>query len=468
MDPVSAPRTPFHVMTKPIGPICNLDCKYCYYLEKEALYPPRHVFRMSDDVLESYVSQYIAAQPGNEIEFAWQGGEPTLMGVDFFRRVVELQQRHCPDGKQVNNSIQTNGTLLDAEWCEFLRENDVLVGVSVDGPRELHDRYRVDKGGKPTFDDVMRGVALLKEHGVRYNTLTVLHRYTSQSPLEVYRFLRDEVESDFLQFIPIVERVGVGDGLLWLAPPPELDGEEQTGPPVTPWSVRARDFGEFYTTIFDEWIRNDVGKVFVQTFEVHLGIWMGLPASLCVFGETCGSAMAMEHNGDLYSCDHYVYPEYHLGNITETPMAELAALPAQVKFGQDKRDALPKYCRECEVKFACNGECPKHRFINTPDGEPGLNYLCAGYKRYLRHVDPHFKALANLLRSGRPATDIMPLVTERDAKLALENRWATAGRNDDCPCDSGKKFKRCCWNERDVKLASLRAGPTRPSGSVSR
>jgi uncharacterized protein len=462
MDQIAQPHTPFHVMTKPIGPICNLDCKYCYYLEKEALYPPGHVFRMTDEVLESYVSQYIAAQPGNEIEFAWQGGEPTLMGVEFFQRVVELQKQHCPEGKQVNNSLQTNGTILDDAWCEFLRENDFLVGVSVDGPREIHDRYRVDKGGKPSFDDVMRGVALLKQHEVRYNTLTVLHRYTSTAPLEVYRFLRDEVESDFLQFIPIVERVGVGEGLLWLAPPPELDDEDgDGGPPVTPWSVRARDFGDFYTTIFDEWVRNDVGKVFVQTFEVHLGIWMGMPASLCVFGETCGSAMAMEHNGDLYSCDHYVYPEYHLGNITETPMAELAMLPEQKKFGDDKRDALPKYCRECDVKFACNGECPKHRFIDTPDGEPGLNYLCAGYKRYFKHIDPHMKALCNVLRAGRPATDIMELVAERDAKLAEQDLWATAGRNDDCPCGSGSKFKRCCWNERDAraKQSAARSAP---------
>ena len=466
MDQAAPARTPFHVMTKPIGPICNLDCKYCYYLEKEALYPPRHIFRMSDEVLESYVSQYIAAQPGSEIEFAWQGGEPTLMGVDFFKRVVELQQQYCPEGKKVNNSLQTNGTVLDAEWCEFLRENDVLVGVSVDGPRELHDRYRVDKGGEPTFDDVMRGVALLKEHGVRYNTLTVLHRHTAQNPLEVYRFLRDEVESDFLQFIPIVERVGVGEGLLWLAPPPDLDGDaEETGPPVTPWSVRPRDFGRFYTTIFDEWIRNDVGKVFVQTFEVHLGIWMGLPASLCVFGETCGNAMAMEHNGDLYACDHYVYPEYRLGNITQTPMEELAALPAQKKFGDDKRDALPKYCQGCDVKFACNGECPKHRFIDTPTGEPGLNYLCAGYKRYFKHIDPYFKGLANLLRSGRPAEDIMQMVAERDAQMAQQDRWATAGRNDDCPCGSGKKFKRCCWNEREARSASAAVGQadSRPS-----
>jgi uncharacterized protein len=241
-----------------------------------------------------------------------------------------------------------------------------------------------------------------------------------------------------------------------------LDTEEAaTGPPVTPWSVRARDFGEFYTTVFDEWIRNDVGKVFVQTFEVHLGIWMGLPASLCVFGETCGNAMAMEHNGDLYSCDHYVYPEYHLGNITETPMAELAMLPQQKKFGDDKRDTLPKYCRECDVKFACNGECPKHRFINTPDGEPGLNYLCAGYKRYFKHIGPHMDALCNMLRAGRPATDIMELVAERDAKLAEENRWATAGRNDDCPCGSGKKFKRCCWNERAGHAKQTATPPAR-------
>ncbi len=444
------PQTPFHIMTKPIGPICNLDCKYCYYLEKEHLYPPRHSFRMTDETLENYIRQYLAAQPTQEIEFAWQGGEPTLMGLDFFKRMVELQQKYCPPGKRVTTSLQTNGTLLNDEWCEFFKKHDFLVGISIDGPPDLHDRYRVDKGGKPSFDQVMRGVKYLQAHEVRYNTLTVVHRYTGKRPLDVYRFLRDEVKTEFMQFIPIVERVGEGEGLLWLAPPPAIgeDASVEKGPPVQPWSVEPRDYGDFLSAVFDEWVRSDVGKVFVQLFEVHLGIWMGMGASLCVFGETCGSALAMEHNGDLYSCDHYVYPEYLLGNINETPLIDLVNLPAQKKFGDDKRDALPKYCRECDVRFACNGECPKHRFYTTPDGEPGLNYLCAGYKRYFKHIDPYMRAFTRLLRSGRPATDIMALVREHDAQRETQARWTSASRNDPCPCGSGKKYKTCCWSKR--------------------
>ena len=455
MEATDTRPRPFHIMTKPIGPICNLDCKYCYYLEKVELYPGRRSFRMPDATLESYVRQYIESQTGlPEIAFAWQGGEPTLMGLDFFEKVVALQQKYCPPDTKITNALQTNGTLLDDAWCAFFREHDFLIGLSVDGPEALHDRYRVDKGGKPSFDLVMRGLEFLKKHRVEFNTLTVVHRYNSKEPLTVYNFLKEH-GSRFMQFIPIVERVGEGrgneDGLLWLAPPPVLDPEDDLeivdGPPVTPWSVRPKDYGEFLVAIFDEWVRKDVGRIHVQIFEVQLGIWMGLGASLCVFTETCGNALAMEHNGDLYACDHYVYPEYLLGNILETPIRELVDSPAQVRFGELKRDALPRFCRECDVRFACNGECPKHRFAKAPDGEPGLNYLCAGYKRFFHHIDPYMKAIGDLLRRGRPASEIMPIVAERDRAEAERRRWMTATRNDPCPCGSGKKYKRCHWQE---------------------
>jgi uncharacterized protein len=408
-------RDAFHVMTKPIGAICNIDCKYCYYLEKESLYPAqdKRNFRMTDEVLESYVRQYIEAQKAPEITFAWQGGEPTLLGVDFFRRAVEFQKKYCPPGKKTTNALQTNGTLLNAEWCEFFRENGFLIGLSIDGPRDLHDYYRVDKGGGPTFDKVMHGLELLKQHRVEFNTLTVVNRQNSRRPLDVYRFLKQH-GSGFMQFIPLVERVG--DGSSFAEPPdPAEVGNAEERLPVTPWSVESSQYGEFLCQIFDEWVRSDISAVYIQLFEVQLAVWMGLPAALCVFAETCGAAMAMEHNGDLYSCDHYVYPKFKLGNIVETPIAELVNSSVQKKFGTDKRDTLPKYCRECEVKFACNGECPKHRFIKTPDGEDGLNYLCAGYKRFFKHVDPYMKQMADLLRAQKPASLLM-------AQLARQRR----------------------------------------------
>jgi uncharacterized protein len=431
----------FHVMTKPVGPICNLDCKYCFYLEKERLYPSDESFRMSDAVLESYVRQYIEAQDVPEVNFAWQGGEPTLLGVGFFRRVVELQKQYCPAGKRVTNAIQTNAVLLDDEWCEFLRDNGFLVGVSIDGPREMHDRYRVDKEGHPTFDRVMRGLELLKSHRVEFNTLTVVNRLNSRHPLEVYRFLKQQ-GSGFIQFIPLVERKPDDDaksmGLDFSAPP--IPSESDANSPVTPWSVESKPYGEFLVTIFDEWIRHDVGKVFVQLFDVALGNWMGLGSSLCVFAETCGTALAIEHNGDLYSCDHYVYPRYRLGNILNQTLGDMVNSPEQVKFGNDKLDSLPRYCRECDVRFACNGECPKHRFIRAPDGEPGLNYLCPAYKRFFKHIDPYMRTMGELLRSGQTAAAIMPLMAAQEQQV----RWQSAARNDPCPCGSGKKFKVCC------------------------
>jgi uncharacterized protein len=409
-QPLLTATRPFHVMTKPIGPICNLDCRYCFYLEKEKLYHHERKWKMSDDVLESYVRQYIAAQPVREVSFAFQGGEPTLLGVDYFRKVVELQRKHA-NGKRITNALQTNGTLLDDEWCEFLAKEKFLVGLSVDGPDKLHDVYRVDKQQKPTFDLVWRGLKLLKKHGVEFNTLTVVNRANSKEPLKVYKFLR-EFGSGFMQFIPLVERTYTGTELpLDLAPPVD-PGEEADRSPVTDWSVESRPFGKFLTTIFDDWVRRDVGKIFVQTFDVALGNWAGAPPSLCVFAPTCGHALAVEHNGDVYSCDHYVYPKYKLGNFTETPLATLVELPFQKKFGQDKLDALPRYCRECEVRFACHGECPKHRFIRTPDGDPGLNYLCAGYKQFFTHVDPYMKAMAEFLRRKQAPATIMTLLRE--------------------------------------------------------
>ncbi len=444
--PVRSEPRAFHVMTKPIGPICNLDCKYCFYLEKEKLFPGSENFRMTDAVLEQYVRQYIEQQDVPEISFAWQGGEPTLMGVKFFRRVVELQKKYCPVGKRVTNAFQTNGVLLDDEWGGFLRENNFLVGISFDGPREIHDRYRVDKSGKPTYDRVLAGLRVLQKHKVEYNILCVVNRLNSQHPLEVYRHFK-ELGAQFIQFIPLVERAGTLD---MFAEPPKLEGGELPSP-VTGWSVEAPTYGQFLCAIWDEWIRHDVGRIFVQMFEVQLGVWMGMPASLCVFAETCGRAMAMEHNGDLFSCDHYVYPQYKLGNILETSIAQLVDSEQQRRFGADKKDKLPRYCRECDVRFACNGECPKHRFMRTPDNEPGLNYLCSGYKKFFHHIDRDMKVLARLVQSGRQAAEIMPWIRAQDEEQRHRSSWERAGRNDPCPCGSGKKFKACCWDKTSAR-----------------
>lgn len=427
------PRS-FHIMAKPAGPICNLDCKYCFYLEKENLYPNAH-FRMSYKVLENFIRQKIEAHDTPLVNFAWQGGEPTLLGVEYFEKVVELQRKYAR-GKRIENTFQTNGVLLDDNWCEFFKENNFLIGLSIDGPKELHDKYRVNKGGKPTFDQVVSGLEYLKKHEVEFNTLTCVQDNNSHFPLEVYHFLK-EIGSGFMQFIPIVERVsieGSQNGLTLVSP--DFKGEAK----VTDWSVKAEDYGNFLIKIFDEWVRNDVGKYFVQIFDVSLESWYGMQPSLCVFRETCGDAMAIEHNGDLYSCDHYVYPENKLGNILEEHMESLVNSPQQRKFGQDKKDTLPKYCLNCEVKFACNGECPKHRFIKTPDGEDGLNYLCAGYKKFFNHIDPYMKFMANELKNKRAPANVMYWAKEKDSGFPSLN----VRRNDDCPCGSGKKYKQCC------------------------
>jgi len=398
----------FHVMAKPIGPICNLDCTYCYYLEKEKLFPKGENFKMTPEVMETYIQQYIASQNTLEVTFSWQGGEPTLLGLEYFKKIVELQRRHS-GGRKINNTLQTNGTLLDDAWCAFFQENSFLIGLSIDGPRKLHDTYRLDKGQKPTFDRVMDGINLLKKHRVEFNTLTVVSASNAKHPLEVYEFLR-EVGSGYIQFIPLVERLpgesAVVNGLDF-AEPPESG---QLPSPVTRWSVPSELYGDFLITIFNEWVSRDVGKVFVQMFDVSLGIWSGHGPGLCLFLENCGEALAVEHNGDLYSCDHFVYPKYHLGNIMNDSLGAMVNSDQQRSFGQAKSETLPKYCRECDVRFACHGECPKHRFLTTPDGEEGLNYLCAGYKKYFHHVDPYMKKMAELMQARKAPANIMNML----------------------------------------------------------
>jgi len=429
----------FHVIAKPVGPVCNLACRYCFYLEKTKLYPEENGFAawsMREDVLESFIRQYIEAQEVPVVNFAWQGGEPTLPGLDFFTRVVELQKRYS-GGKRIENGLQTNGVLLDDRWCEFLAGNRFLVGLSIDGPAELHDNYRVDRAGGPTFEAVIRAIALLKKHAVEFNTLTVVQRYNADKPLEVYRFLR-ESGSGFMQFIPGVARCAqdaTPDGLALVSP----DCSAPAG--VTKWSVGPLQYGSFLCAVFDEWVRRDVGRCFVQLFDVALESWCGVEPGLCVYRRTCGEAMAIEHNGDIYSCDHYVYPANRLGNVTEQSLAAMAASAQQREFGENKMNGLPRYCRECEVLFACNGECPKNRFVTTPDGERGLNYLCAGLRRFFNHVDPFMRFMAKELRAKSPPANVMSWVREQERS---SRRVGRPGRNDPCPCGSGRKYKKCC------------------------
>jgi uncharacterized protein len=402
----------FHVMLKPRGSICNLGCAYCYYLSKERLYPGSG-FCMPDEVLEAFTRQYIAAQRVPEATFGWQGGEPLLMGPDFFRRAMVLQEAYRKPGVRIINALQTNGTLLDDDWCRFFREHGFLVGLSLDGPREAHDAYRVDKGGQPTFDRAMAGLALLQEHAVEFNILATVHAANADRPLEVYRFLRDEVGARFMQFIPIVQREG---------------GR------VTDLSTTGRQYGQFLIAVFDEWVRRDVGRVFVQIFDVALAAWLGAQPGLCIFEETCGRALVLEHNGDLYACDHFVEPNHRLGNILETPLVELVGSEPQRRFGLDKREALTETCRACEVRFVCNGGCPKNRI-------QGMNYLCEGYRAFFAHIDGPMRFMAAELEARRPPANVMRHVAQQEVEL--EHRFAHARRNDPCPCGSGRKFKYC-------------------------
>jgi uncharacterized protein len=391
--------TGFHMMAKPGGAICNLACDYCYYLSKEMLYPGSRC-RMSSELLETFVRQYIEAQGGGEVTFAWQGGEPTRLGVGFYRQVVALQRRHAPPGTRIVNALQTNGTLLDDAWCAFFREHDFLVGISIDGPRHLHDAYRLDRRGRGSFERVMTGLRLLQQHGVEVNVLTSVHAANAGHPLEVYRFLRDDAGARYVQFIPIVERA---------------DPDGPTGAVASARSVRGEQYGEFLVQVFDEWVRRDVGETFVQLFDVTLSTWLGLGAGLCVFEATCGGALALEHNGDVYACDHFVEPDHLIGNLAAVPLLDLVGSPKQRSFGRAKRDGLPSECRTCDVGFACHGGCPKDRLLRTEAGEPGLSYLCAGYRRFFRHVDPAMRYMANELRRGRPPAGIMRAIARRSA-----------------------------------------------------
>ncbi len=423
-----------HVLAKPTGAACNLNCSYCFFLNKELLYPGSS-FRMSDEVVETYIRQLIESHRADTVTVAWQGGEPTLMGLDFYRRALGYQNQYQRPDMTFENTLQTNGTLLNDEWCEFFREHGFLIGISIDGPRELHDAYRVDKRGRPTFDRVLRGLRLLQKHGVEYNILTTVNRLNADHPLEVYRFLRDEAGAAWMQFIPAIERLNEEGVSLY-----------QEGTTVSERSVRPEQLGNFLSAIFDEWVRNDVGRVFVQTFEATVRNWLGLPSSgTCVFDATCGHGLALEHNGDLYSCDHFVEPKHFLGNIRQRHMAELVSSDQQRLFGRGKLETLPRYCRECEVEFACKGECPKNRFLIAPDGEPGLNYLCAGYRAFFHHVDQPLKIIAGLLRRGYPAAQVMQVLTDQDVRSAQAS--AKTGRNEPCPCGSGRKFKKCHGRE---------------------
>ncbi len=408
-----------HVVAKPIGPACNLNCEYCFYLEKQALFGPGEQYRMSDKVLSAFITNYITSQPTPEVAFVWQGGEPTLLGIDFFKRVVELQLPFARL-KTISNSLQTNGTLLTDEWCAFLKKNNFAVGISLDGPKEVHDRYRRDRAGKGTFDQVMLGLRLLQKHKVEYNVLASVARETARHPLNVYRFFKDE-GVEFIQFSPVVERTAgacSAQGGLRLAGPASLDREE-TQTEVTPWSVLPEDYGDFLIAIYDEWVRHDVGTVFVMNFEWALNAWIGNPSPVCIHAEQCGRSLVLEHNGDVYACDHCVFPEYRLGNVLADALPVLAERSLQSGFGVSKESSLPRWCRECNVLAACRGGCPKHRFEMSNYREPGMQYLCPGYRKFFMHIRKYCHAMTQLLENGLPVSYVMkatkgPLVVKLD------------------------------------------------------
>lgn len=403
-------QTRFHVMAKPVGPMCNLDCSYCFYLHKENLLPTENNWRMSDEVLEEFIRQYIQEQTGDEIIFSWQGGEPTLAGIDFFKKIAAFERKYM-GGKIIHNDLQTNGTLLDEEWCGFLKEHNFLVGLSIDGPAELHDKHRVTKRGKPTFTKVMRAVELLQKHDVPFNALVTLNYDNAKHPLDVYRFIRDEVKPRAIQLNACVEAKTFKE----VAPPywdsiefPTLGDEAaKPGTPLSvvyDWSVDPDDYGLFLCKVFDEWYQNDIGRTYVYNFECALAQQMGIYGYMCVFGKICGKGVAIEHDGEIYSCDHFVYPKYHLGNIKARSLSATVFSQQQKKFGFDKKYGLPQYCRDCEYLFMCHGECPKNRFLRTPRGEPGLNYLCSGLKKYFAHIEPRIKQMAAQAGSAQQVT----------------------------------------------------------------
>ncbi|OEF27546.1 anaerobic sulfatase maturase [Vibrio rumoiensis] len=398
----------FHVMAKPGGSKCNIDCQYCFYLHKEGLLHQPKQPQMDDETLERFIQSYIQSQDGDEVVFSWQGGEPTLLGIDYYRKIVALQKKYQPDGVTIQNDLQTNGILLNDEWCEFLKQNNFLVGLSIDGPAELHDKYRVTRSGKPTFHLVMKAVECLKKHGVPFNALTVVNRHNAKYLLEVYRFLTQELGATYVQFTPIVEPSNFkttapqfwSDSML-----PKL-GEELSKPGhpmsvVTDWSVDPDDWGHFLSVIFEEWVNNDLGRVLVNLFETAVAQTMGKPSQLCVTAEFCGKGLAIEHDGAVYSCDHYVYPEYQVGNVKDTELNKLVFSTCQEAFGMSKRESLPQYCKSCDHLNLCWGECPKNRLIRTPDGEVGLNYLCSGIKQFFDYSKPMLAGIAVLLQQNK-------------------------------------------------------------------
>ena len=397
---------PMYVMLKPVGSKCNLDCDYCYYLEKENLYEKKNPV-MSEELLERFIKQYIESQTMPEIMFTWHGGETLMRPLSFYKRAVELQKQYA-QGRHIDNSIQTNGTLLNDEWCKFFKENNFLVGISIDGPKEFHDEYRRDKMGRPSFHRVMRGIELLKKHEVEFNCLAVVNDYNVDYPLEFYNFFK-EIGCQYIQFTPIVERIRKNNSLLKLATAKQTEDEVD----LAPYTVPADKWGNFLCAIFDEWIKEDVGKIYIQIFDSTLANWVGEQSSVCTMAKTCGHAGAMEFNGDVYSCDHFVFPEYRLGNIYNKTLTSMMYSDEQMKFGNDKFDTLPKQCRECDFLFACYGECPKNRFIKDKYGNEGLNYLCQGYYKFFSHVAPYMDFMKKELQAQRPPANVMQWAKQR-------------------------------------------------------
>ena len=394
---------PLYVMLKPAGAHCNLACKYCYYLEKNKLYPTAQRHLMSDEMLEQFTREYIEAQTMNQVLFTWHGGEPLLRSIDFYRKALSLQQKYA-GGRHIDNVIQTNGTLLTDEWCEFFAQNHWLVGISIDGPQPYHDHYRLTAAGKPSWKKVMQGIKLLKKHGVEWNAMAVVNAYNVNHPLEFYRFFKEN-GCQFLQFTPIVERLTRhedGRTLASLADKDEI--------PLSEASVKPEQWGYFLCAIFDEWVRKDVGKIFVEIFDCTLANWMGVSPGICAYSKECGHAGVMEHNGDVYSCDHFVFPEYKLGNIRDHSLIDMLYGEQQQEFSRLKHSSLPRQCKECDMEFACHGECPKNRFMKDKYGDSGLNYLCPGYYHYYQHVAPYMDYMKQELMAQRPPSNIMKVV----------------------------------------------------------
>ena len=393
---------PLYVMTKPIGAVCNLACDYCYYLEKTNLYKDTSKYVMSDELLEKFIREYIQSQTMPQVLFTWHGGETLMRPLSFYKRVMELQRQYA-GGRSIDNCIQTNGTLLTDEWCEFFKENNWLVGVSIDGPQEFHDEYRKNRQGRPSFTKVMQGIHLLKKHGVEWNALAVVNDFNADYPLDFYHFFK-EIDCHYIQFTPIVERISPHADGRHLASPLQKDEK------LADFSVSPEQWGDFLCTLFDEWVRQDVGNFFIQLFDSTLANWVGAQPGVCTMAKTCGHAGVMEFNGDVYSCDHFVFPEYKLGNIHEKTLVEMMYSERQMKFGQMKQDSLPRQCKKCEFLFACNGECPKNRFARTADGEPGLNYLCKGYHQFFQHVAPYMDYMKKELLAERAPANIMEAI----------------------------------------------------------